>query len=152
MSFISPRALANLEPNGLGEVRKYCYHKQFDRDFNPSGTIIALAIAENKLMRDEVTAHINANFHISPWHLTYGDGPSGTVALRQAIADFMKPAFKPTIRIEPEHIVICNGAGSAVSNLAFAIAEPGDGILVARPLYVGFFIDIEFGAKYVHIQ
>jgi aspartate/methionine/tyrosine aminotransferase len=36
---------------------------------------------------------------------------------------------------------------SAVSNFCFCIGEPGDGILISRPLYVGFFGDIEASAK-----
>lgn len=37
-----------------------------------------------------------------------------------------------------------------MDNLAFCVGEPGDGILVGRPLYVGFFPDIQARAKSVY--
>jgi aspartate/methionine/tyrosine aminotransferase len=165
---ISARAQDNLRPSPLGAIRSHCFYNQYDPTSNPEG-IIALAIAENKLMRDEITAHINDNFRITPWHLTYGEGPQGSTALRNAIARFVNREFglhavfssagssngrSPTTDtdgsglVKPEHIVLCNGAGSAVNNLCFCLGEPGDGILTGRPFYVGFLPDIEYYAKF----
>jgi aspartate/methionine/tyrosine aminotransferase len=146
MGYVSKRALDNLIPNKLHEIRSHCFHHQYDRDSNPDG-IVALAIAENKLMRDEIVQHINAHMNINPWHLTYGQGPSGDPALRGAVARFVTDVFKPSTAITDRHVCICNGAGSAVDNLSFCVGEPGDGILVGRPLYVGFFPDIQARAK-----
>ena len=98
-------------------------------------------------MREEMTEHIKQHFQITPWHLTYGEGAAGTKALRAKIASFVNEVFKPYASVDDSHICICNGAGSAVSNLCFCIGEPGEGILVGRPLYVGFFPDIEYSAK-----
>lgn len=146
MGFISKRALDNLVPNKLQEIRSYCFHNQYDRTTNPDG-IVALAIAENKLMRDDICDHINKNMNINPWHLTYGQGPNGDPVLRRTLADYVNQVFNPSTQIKENHICICNGAGSAVDNLSFCLGEPGDGILVGRPLYVGFFPDIEARAK-----
>ncbi|KAJ9498889.1 hypothetical protein H2202_005566 [Exophiala xenobiotica] len=146
MGYISKRALDNLVPNKLQELRSHCFHNQYDKVNNPNG-IVALAIAENKLMRDEICQHINKQMNINPWHLTYGQGPNGDPALRRALASFVQEVFKPSTKITENHICICNGAGSAVDNLSFCMGEPGDGILVGRPLYVGFFPDIEARAK-----
>ena len=71
---LSDRASQNLRRSKLGEVRAYCFYKQYDPVSKPDG-IVALAIAENKLMRDEITQHMNKNFNINPFHLTYGEGP-----------------------------------------------------------------------------
>jgi aspartate/methionine/tyrosine aminotransferase len=144
---LSTRASSNLHPSKLGEVRSHCFRHQWDPARNPDG-IIALAIAENKLMRDEITAHINANFSITPWHLTYGEGPSGSIALRTSISSFMNTHFKPTEPITKDHVVVCNGAGTAVSNLCFCLGGPGDGILLGRPYYTGFVPDIEAHSKF----
>ena len=144
--FISPRAADNLVRTKLGEVRSYCFHNGYDPATNPEG-IIALAIAENKLMRDAVADHLNRNFDIKPWHLTYGDGSTGSFALKDAIAKFMNKEFHPLRDIRSEHICICNGAGSAVNKLCFSVGDPGDGVLIGRPLYTGFFPDIEAFAK-----
>ncbi|KAK5281166.1 hypothetical protein LTR40_005285 [Exophiala xenobiotica] len=133
MGYISKRALDNLVPNKLQELRSHCFHNQYDKVNNPNG-IVALAIAENKLMRDEICQHINKQMNINPWHLTYGQGPNGDPALRRALASFVQEVFKPSTKITENHICICNGAGSAVDNLSFCMGEPGDGILVGRPL------------------
>ncbi|RMZ80451.1 hypothetical protein DV737_g2978, partial [Chaetothyriales sp. CBS 132003] len=144
---ISSRATANLKPySQLGEVRSHCFSQQYDPDTKPDG-IVALAIAENKLMRDEITAYINDCLRITPWHLTYGHGPQGSIPLRQAVSDFVNGHFKPHTPVAPSHICICNGAGSAVDDLCFVLGDPGDGLLVGRPLYTGFFPDIEARAK-----
>ncbi|KAL2441242.1 putative aminotransferase aclI [Exophiala dermatitidis] len=146
MVHISPRALSNLVPNKLHEIRSHCFHNQYDAELNPGG-IVALAVAENKLMRDEIVQHINTHMNITPFHLTYGQGPAGSSALRGALASFVTEVFRPSMEITEKHICVCNGAGSAVDNLSFCVAEPGEGILVGRPLYVGFFPDIEARAK-----
>lgn len=124
----------------------YCFHNAYDRATNPDG-IIALAIAENKFMRDEIIAHLNKAFSITPWHLTYGDGSTGPNALKDAITKSMNKEFHPLQEIKSEHICICNGAGSAVNKLCFCVGEPSDGVLIGRPLYTGFFPDIEAFAK-----
>ncbi|KIW73083.1 hypothetical protein, variant 2 [Phialophora macrospora] len=148
---ISERALSNLNPadpqtSKLHGIRSHCFHNQYDPVRNPTG-IVALAIAENKLMAREIVDHINSNMNITPWHLTYGHGPAGSIDLRRAIAEFVTEVFKPSMTISESHVAVCNGAGSAVDNLSFCLGEPGDGILVGRPLYVGFFPDIEARAK-----
>ena len=79
--------------------------------------------------------------------MTYGEGANGTSELRSNIASFVNEVFAPHSVVEDKHVSMCNGAGSAVSNFCFCIGEPGDGILVGRPLYTGFFPDIKFHAK-----
>ena len=143
---ISNRISQNLHSTKLSEVRSYCFRRQYDPVAKPDG-FVALAIAENKLMRDEVTAHINKNFQINPWHLTYGEGRAGAFELRSKIASFVNDSFNPFLPVEDSHLCVCNGAGSVVSNFCFCIGEPGDGLLIGRPLYVGFFEDIEDSAK-----
>ena len=98
-------------------------------------------------MRNEISEHLNTNFKISPWHLTYGDGPSGSLKLRAEIASFVNDVFTPHSLVQDSDICMCNGVASAVSNFCFCVGEPGDGILISRPLYVGFFGDIEASAK-----
>lgn len=144
--YISSRTRSNLTSSKLAEVRSYCFHNQYDPDKNPDG-VIALAVAENKLMRDEITRYINENTRIRPWHLTYGEGPQGSTELLTELVQFVNREFHPFEPTENSHICVCNGAGNAVSQFAFCVGEPGDGILVGRPLYVGFFPDIENHAK-----
>src|SRR4051794_35100336 len=80
--YVSERALSNLNTGPLTTklhaVRSHCFHNQYDPITNPDG-IVALAIAENKLMRREIVDHINNHMNITPWHLTYGHGPAGSI-------------------------------------------------------------------------
>ncbi|KAF7188664.1 putative aminotransferase tcpI [Pseudocercospora fuligena] len=151
LPYLSDRVKDNLKANKLAEVRAWCYDKQYDPITNPDG-VVALAIAENKLMRDEITKHINENFKINPWHLTYGEGPAGTTALRRHIASYVNEYFRPSAPVKANHIATCNGAGPAVNNFCFCVGEPGDGILLSKPLYTGFFGDIEHGSKFKLVQ
>jgi aspartate/methionine/tyrosine aminotransferase len=98
-------------------------------------------------MRDEIAEHLNTNFKINPWHLTYGEGPAGSSRLRSEIASFVNNVFEPHAAVDASHICMCNGVASAVNNFSFCVGEPGDGILISRPLYVGFFGDIQDSAK-----
>ena len=75
--------------------------------------------------------------------LTYGDGPSGSLELRASLAKFVNGNFAPREQVAQEHVTIINGVCSVVDALCFCIAEPGDGILIVRPLYVGFLGDFE---------
>nr|POF26389.1 isoform 2 of probable inactive 1-aminocyclopropane-1-carboxylate synthase-like protein 2 [Quercus suber] len=137
--YISGRVLENLVPNRLDGVGAHVAKNQYDAISNSTG-VVAMAVAENKLMQDEVTAHITESLTVTPRHLTYGEGAIGMLALRTTLARYIEDKFKPNpgIPVEAEHITVCSGTSSALSNLAFCIAEPGDAILVARPLYAGF--------------
>ena len=75
--------------------------------------------------------------------LTYGDGPSGSHELREALSEFVNDHFSSREKLAREHVTIMNGVSSVIDALCFCIAEPGDGILIARPLYVGFLGDFE---------
>ena len=143
---LSRRAAENLPRSKLSEVRSYCYYKQYDPVTNPDG-IVPLAIAENRLMRDEISEHLNKNFKIKPWHLTYGEGPTGSSKLRSAIASFVNEVFDPHTAVDASHVCVCNGVASAVNNFCFCVGEPGDGILISRPLYGGFLGDVQTSAK-----
>jgi 1-aminocyclopropane-1-carboxylate synthase len=148
MGFISSRARDNLKPNKAFELVLYAFANQYDPVTNPDG-IVALAVAENKLMHQEVSEYINKHFEMTPWMLTYGDGFTGSTALKKALAKFINIHFTPRKKIDESAICLTNGVGSAVDNLAFCIGEPGDGVLIGRPLYVGFVPDLAARAKCV---
>ncbi|KIW90484.1 uncharacterized protein Z519_09130 [Cladophialophora bantiana CBS 173.52] len=65
--YIPQRALSKFAPSAgpdLHAVHAHCFCNQYDPTSNPGG-IVALAIAENKLMRDEICAHVNAHTAIN---------------------------------------------------------------------------------------
>ena len=145
--YISQRAQDNLKRDKLQDLRSLCFYNQYDEHTNPDG-IVALAVAENKLMHPEIAEHITRCFNMNGWMLTYGEGPGGSKRLRKAIAAFINTHFRPQATVEEQHILTNNGVGSSVDSLCFCMGEPGDGILIGRPLYVGFFPDVQAHAKY----
>jgi aspartate/methionine/tyrosine aminotransferase len=148
MAFISRRARDNLKPNKAFELVLHAFANQYDPVTNPDG-IVALAVAENKLMHEEVCEHINNHFKVTPWMLTYGDGFTGSKALKKVLTRFVNVNFAPRKKIDESAICLTNGVGSAVDNLALCIGDPGDGVLIGRPLYVGFLPDLAARSKCV---
>lgn len=141
MAFLSSRARDNLKPSKSMELILHAFFNQYDPDNNPDG-VVALAVAENKLMHEVVSEHINKHFKMTSWLLTYGDGFTGSKALKKSLAKFINVHFHPSKKIDEGAIALTNGVGSAVDDLAFCFGEPGDGILIGKPLYAGFLPDL----------
>ncbi|KAG6040510.1 hypothetical protein E4U41_000331 [Claviceps citrina] len=110
----------------------------YDAEANPDG-YVSLGVAENSLMHDALIEHMHRNINISPLALTYGDGYK---RLKAAVARFLTRHFRPVTPIEPSHLHISNGVTSAIQNLAWALGDPGDGLLLGRPYYVAFLPDV----------
>ncbi|KAM6522019.1 hypothetical protein FALCPG4_011713 [Fusarium falciforme] len=115
---------------------------------NPEG-IVSLGVAENTLMHDVLKKHIHGNIALSNLAFTYGDGTTGTKRAKQAVARFLTRQLKPFRAIEPAHISMTNGCSAAIEHLSWAIADPGDAILLGQPYYGTFIPDLtcRFGAK-----
>lgn len=79
--------------------------------------------------------------------LTYGDGSVGSNELRAAVAAFINTYFSPTKALESQSVSVLNGVSSVIDSLAWCICDEGEGILIGRPLYVGFVSDLENRAK-----
>ncbi|KAF2006628.1 aminotransferase [Amniculicola lignicola CBS 123094] len=121
-------------------------------ELNPDG-YISLGVAENDLMHDELSAFINAKPLADSRALTYGDGPSGSVPLRSAIASFLNEKLSPVKTLERDDLVVTNGVTSAIEQVAWALCDEGDGVLLGRPYYRAFIGDIQTrtGAKVVPV-
>ncbi|UPK95046.1 hypothetical protein LCI18_005981 [Fusarium solani-melongenae] len=119
---------------------------------NPDG-IISLGVAENTLMHDVLKKHIHDNIALSNLAFTYGDGTTGTKRAKQAVARFLTRQLKPFRAIEPAHISMTNGCSAAIEHLSWAIADPGDAILLGQPYYGTFIPDLtcRFGAKLLSV-
>ncbi|KAI8658805.1 Aminotran-1-2 domain-containing protein [Fusarium keratoplasticum] len=115
---------------------------------NPDG-IVSLGVAENTLMHNVLKKHIHDNIALSNLAFTYGDGTTGTKRAKQAVARFLTRQLKPFRAIEPAHISMTNGCSAAIEHLSWAIADPGDAILLGQPYYGTFIPDLtcRFGAK-----
>ncbi|KAL8828018.1 MAG: hypothetical protein Q9191_002835 [Dirinaria sp. TL-2023a] len=78
--------------------------------------------------------------------------PGGIVSLgvaenRLLVANFLNAHFHPTTPLKMESVSILNGVSSVIDSLAWCICDEGDGVLIGRPLYVGFVTDLENRAK-----
>ncbi|CAG8893314.1 unnamed protein product [Penicillium egyptiacum] len=95
----------------------------WDPQSNPNG-VINLGLAENI----KVDAHA----------LTYGDGFSGSHQLKNAVSQFLNRSFRPWTALGPSDLVITSGVSNALECCAWALADPGDCILVGRPYFNAF--------------
>lgn len=105
-------------------------------------------------MHDELCAYLSKNITVEPKALTYGDGPNGSNALRAIMAPFLTKHLKPVKPVKPEHIMVTAGVSAAIEHVSWALADPGDGVLLGRPYYRAFLPDIELrtGAKVVSVS
>ncbi|KAL9010110.1 MAG: hypothetical protein Q9173_004923 [Seirophora scorigena] len=142
---LSKRGQENLPAGEAFEKFIEVLTNTYDKEMLPS---ISLGVAENGLMHEEL-ASFYSKLNITPRLLTYGDGPSGSRALRTALSSFFNDYFKPIEKVLPEQLVVAGGVTSIIDLIVFAVADEGDGILIGRPLYTSFANDIKSraGAK-----
>ncbi|KND90080.1 1-aminocyclopropane-1-carboxylate synthase-like protein 1 [Tolypocladium ophioglossoides CBS 100239] len=110
----------------------------YDGAANPGGWV-NLGVAENSLMHEALLAHLHAHLRVPGAALTYGDGCK---RLRRAAARFLTRQLRPVTPVEAAHVLVSNGCTPAIENLAWAVANPGDGILIGRPYYGAFPADV----------
>lgn len=123
--------------------------------FDKPGGYVSLGMAENALMHTELRDFLASRSLIDDEAigLTYGDGPTGSRHVMKALAGFFNNYFHPVIKVEWENLMITNGVSSAIEHTAWAIANPGEGILVGRPYYRAFTVDLGLrpGVKIVSV-
>ena len=109
---------------------------------NPEGTIV-MRLAENSLMHDEVSELIHHNTSVERiHHLTYGRGPRGSPRLRKAVAALLNSDFGARERVTYDQVIVMSGVTAITDALVWSICNEGDGILVPRPFYTGYHLDI----------
>lgn len=119
---------------------------------NPEG-FVSLGVAENALMHEELSRYIMKNLQVPHGSLTYGDGPTGSKRLRGAMSRFLTKRLHPVTPIRPEHIITTNGLTTAIEHCSWALADPGEGLLLGQPYYRAFLADISLrpGVKVVPV-
>lgn len=91
----------------------------------------------------EIANHINTHLSVTSHALTYGDGSVGSDRLRDALSAYMNTtAFRPLKPLQRSDVTILAGVSSVIDSLASCLCEPGQGILLGRPAYVGFISDL----------
>ncbi|KAL8852337.1 MAG: hypothetical protein Q9221_002833 [Calogaya cf. arnoldii] len=128
---------------------------------NPDG-IVSFTNAENIYMHTDLAQFINT--HVSQCSLThdegslkqyvknhfdkqccaYGEGYTGTLRLRTAMADHLNDLFHPVHSIDPEEITFAAGVTdlNEVCALVTCDANQHDSIMLGRPIYGPFSKDL----------
>ncbi len=107
---------------------------------NPDG-YVALCIAENKLMGDLVLPWLRPDSPPPARVLGY-DAMVGAEEFRTQLATFIERELLGR-RFAPEQIAVLAGAGTILENVFYALADPGDAVLIPTPSYAGFWADLE---------
>ncbi|UNI17005.1 hypothetical protein JDV02_003386 [Purpureocillium takamizusanense] len=114
----------------------------YDAKTNPHG-YINIGVAENTLLHDRFMKHMRATLEpadsIPTVTLTYGDGHK---RLKPAVARFLTRQLRPLRAITPADVFVSNGCTVAIENISWALANPGDAILIGRPYYGSFPTDV----------
>ena len=106
---------------------------------SPSG-YVNLGVAENTLVHNRLIAKIKSEFDMTSSALTYGDGQK---RLKRAAARFITRNFNAQSPLTADHVAVTNGCTTAIQNLSWALANPGDVFLIGRPFYGGMPTDVE---------
>jgi aspartate/methionine/tyrosine aminotransferase len=68
------------------------------------------------------------------------------------VARFFNQHFKPLHPVEMDHVLVTDGATTALEAVAYALAESGDAFLLGRPHYQQFPLDIGSRAGYASVD
>ncbi|KAF4488477.1 1-aminocyclopropane-1-carboxylate synthase 2 [Colletotrichum fructicola Nara gc5] len=128
----STRALANLESGAFIDLENEAGKlPQYDPEICPDG-LIDLSGAINSLMNDVLEEEMT-NFEKS-YSLSEG--------LSKAVSSFMNRHFDPARALSADDIIVTNGVTSLIDMMAFAMCNPGEGIMVMTPTYMMFPHDV----------
>ena len=128
---ISKRGRNALAPNVLFDLLDRVFCNLYEPSKNQSG-IISLGVAENFLCHEELVTFMNQHTLVDSQLLTYGSGFTGDIQLRNALASFYNKYFKAHISLDCQNVVITCGTTATLDMIAFALCDPGDGILIGR--------------------
>ncbi|KAI9835737.1 MAG: hypothetical protein M1819_001915 [Sarea resinae] len=136
-STLSTRGLDLALAGGMRDNFKPILDDPYDPDKNPKG-FVNIGTAENALK-------FPAQLELDAFNFSYGEGPWGCERLRKAMAKHMTKYFHPLKPITSDDLLFANGVTSLCEMLGYGIADPGDAILLSRPIYQAFQMD--FGTK-----
>ncbi|KAF9808800.1 hypothetical protein IEO21_07728 [Rhodonia placenta] len=89
-------------------------------------------------MHEELREYFERRFRLLPEDFTYGDGITGTTRLTNALSTFLNSYFRPHLPVSPDYLIMGTGLLPMMSQVARAVADRGEGILLAAPYYQGF--------------
>ncbi|KAJ5714485.1 uncharacterized protein N7483_011666 [Penicillium malachiteum] len=109
----------------------------YNSSTNPNG-IVSFANAENSAQ----LAMTNYSKSFDRQCCAYGEGYTGTLRLRSAMAKHLNAHFNPFTRIDAEEVNFASGVTSLNELCAFLLCNPNDSILLVGPVYGAFHRDL----------
>jgi aspartate/methionine/tyrosine aminotransferase len=106
---------------------------------------ISIGVAENTLSADFITRAIdmiNREHPLEPVDLNYADF-HGSSKFRAQLARYLqKFIYDVPHTVDPNHIIVYNGAGSIIESLASCICDEGEYVMIPAPMYLAFENDL----------
>ncbi|KJZ74806.1 hypothetical protein HIM_05715 [Hirsutella minnesotensis 3608] len=141
-SYLSKRSAPSLAKQRL--PWRFAPAQTYDPETNPDG-LISFALAENKLIAEDVASFVNAAVKFEAQHFSYGFATAGGQRFPAALAVHLNEYLQPHEPISANHITVTGSATPMHEILAWGLADPGDGILTSRPVYGRF--ELDFGNR-----
>ncbi|KAL1859987.1 hypothetical protein Plec18170_001936 [Paecilomyces lecythidis] len=123
---------------------RYAPTQTYDREKNPGG-LISFGMAEHVPMRKEMVNFINDKVTFTEDSIGYRAKPPSAARLPTALAAHINRNFNPHSPVDPNNVLTVSSPTALGGMLGFALGEPGDGILVSRPMYGRF--ELDYGAE-----
>ncbi|MCJ1290796.1 hypothetical protein MMC34_002338 [Xylographa carneopallida] len=110
---------------------------------NPDG-IVSFINAENVFMHDDLAQFINTHNLFDKQCCAYGEGYTGTLRLRTAMAKHLNAQFRPVQAIDPEEVTFAAGVTDLNEVCAMVTCDPErhDSIMLGMPIYGPFAKDL----------
>jgi len=134
---VSQRAEAYASPTHLMQAHVAVAADPWSPD-NPGG-YVNLAVAENRLLFDLLEPKLNGRRNVTAADTAY-QVAQGMPSFRAELARFL--SRQRGVDVDPEHLVVLGGGNSALEALAYALCDPGDGIVVPTPYWSGLDEDV----------
>ncbi|PMD40867.1 putative aspartate aminotransferase [Hyaloscypha variabilis F] len=117
-------------------------NNRYDKVTNPRG-VVPFGTAENCLMHKELKEFVAQNVKIPSVAFTYRFSTAGGPRFSIALAAHVNEYFHPFSPIKAEDTITASGLTAIHAMLGYSLGDPGDAILVARPIYGRF--ELDFG-------
>ena len=136
MALLSKRAaksLSGAHSNYLNEAFMKWHADPFHPESNPNG-FLNLGTAENRLMSDVLTAKLASISKYDPESQYYFD-KRGFARFRQTLASFLTARLDASVPLDPDRLIVVDGASTALDNFAHVLADAGEVFLGTTPCY-----------------
>ncbi|KAI9688278.1 MAG: hypothetical protein M1820_010306 [Bogoriella megaspora] len=139
---LSRRGTAYAQDALLAKYELKEQRKAYNKTECPDGWV-DFSNAENRFAANGILIHfINNHTPFDPKLCRYYQGSRGTQRLRITMANFLNNRFHPHSPVNVAEITFAAGVTPLTETLTAILTNPGEGILVGRPIYGSFKTDI----------